>query len=39
VAVGQQIYIDREISVVGSATTRSEASSPGLLSYFICVLW
>jgi hypothetical protein len=39
VAVEQQIYIDREISVVGSTTTRSEASSPGLLSYLICVFW
>ena len=34
-AVGQHIYIDREISAVGSATTRLEASSPGLLSYLI----
>jgi hypothetical protein len=39
VAVGQRIYIEREISAAGSATTRSKASSPGLLSYLICVLW
>jgi hypothetical protein len=39
VAVGQQNYIDREISAVGSTTTKSEASSPGLLIYLICVFW
>jgi hypothetical protein len=37
VAVGRQNYIDREFSAVGSATTRAEASSPGLLTCLMCV--
>jgi hypothetical protein len=37
VAVGRQIYIDREISAVGSTTMRAEASSPGLLTCLMCV--
>jgi hypothetical protein len=36
-AVGWQIYIDREFSAVGLATRRVEASSPGLLSCLMCV--
>jgi hypothetical protein len=37
VVVGQQIYIEREISAVGLATMRAEASSPGLLTCLMCV--
>jgi hypothetical protein len=36
-AVGRQIYTDREFSAVGLTTTRTAASYPGLLTCLMCV--